>query len=177
MGDRFGAVALQVGSHLTRQIHDTVQSLHIYLIWRPQRRMLIQQCPYFGRDLRVARTCAGAALSICAIYATSGKCGGQDDEAGDNVEWCVRSHLIRVPARLPRTDYSRWLGSRSVPAARAFRNQRTTWSRPGDGQSHLSTERFESPETVSKWATQISQSKPTNGPNNHALREARLCTS
>jgi len=42
MGDRFGGVALQVRSHLTRQIHDTVQSLYIDLVWRLQGRLLSQ---------------------------------------------------------------------------------------------------------------------------------------
>jgi hypothetical protein len=100
VGGRFGGVALQVRSDLTSQVHDTIQSLHVELIWRPQCRMLVQQCPYLGRDPRVAGASAGSALSVCAVCGTSGKSARKDDDEGQNVEWFTPSHLIRVRAHL-----------------------------------------------------------------------------
>jgi len=97
VGERLGSVALQVGSHATSQIHDTIKSLHIDLIWRPQRRMLIQQCPYLGRERRVAGASAGSALPICAVCGTSGKSARKDDKEGQKVEGFMpsaRPHVL-----------------------------------------------------------------------------------
>jgi hypothetical protein len=100
VGGRFGGVALQVRSDLTSQVHDTIQSLHVELIWRPQCRMLVQQCPYLGRDPRVAGASAGSAPSVCAVCGTSGNSARNDDDEGQNVEWFTPCHLIRVRAHL-----------------------------------------------------------------------------
>jgi hypothetical protein len=51
--------------------------------------LLSQQGAYFGRDPGVARTSPRSALSIRAVCGTSAKCAAQDDEAGQNVEWCT----------------------------------------------------------------------------------------
>jgi hypothetical protein len=58
--------------------------------------MLNQQCPYLGRDVRVAGASAGSALSVCAVCGTSGKSARKDDDEGQNVEWFTPSHLIHV---------------------------------------------------------------------------------
>jgi hypothetical protein len=113
VGDRFRGLALQVRSDLTSQINDTIQRLHIDLIWRRQRRMLIQQCPYLGRDLTVAGASAGPALSVCAVCGTSGKSARKDDDEGENAQWFTPTHLIRVRAHL-RPDLQLF-GHTSIP--------------------------------------------------------------
>lgn len=81
-----------------RQIHDAVESVHVDLIGRSQRRMLIEQRVHLRRDGRIPGATVKSALAICGVCGAPAKGTRQDDDERRHVKWPAATHSIGLGA-------------------------------------------------------------------------------
>ena len=93
---------MQIRGDLTGQVHDTVESLDVDLVGRPEHGVLIQQRAHLGRDARIAGASLEAALAVCVVRRASGESGRLDDDQREHRKQLRAIHAIGVRAEEER---------------------------------------------------------------------------